>query len=106
MKNYTIRFFSDYWDYHEWNGGRYYLLILEEELTGEKISKFVKAETPHELTLIKKLIRQDRLILINYLLYNDNKHINNLVAEITGLVNEFFSQFKQTFEKFKNKLQN
>ena len=90
-KNYTIRFFNDYWDCYHKGDDKYYLLMIENDVDNVMISKFIKAKNNRELRLITDLIRNNRLLVINYLMKLNDRYIDTLLYDLKSIIKTFFS---------------
>lgn len=97
-KNYTITFFGDFWDYYDFGGKKYYLLILENDKDMTKVARYIQANNNRDLTLIKDLIRNDRMLLIKYLLNCKSKQVDELVPTMKRLINKFYDEFLKECE--------
>lgn len=93
QKNYTLRFFNAINDCIEKNGNKYYMLLVENENGKTIISKMVKCNNALEMRQTMDLIRNDRLLVIGYLMKNENKYINDFVADMYKIVDEYFKNF-------------
>lgn len=104
QKNYTLRFFNAINDCIEKNGNKYYMLLVENENGKTMISKMVKCNHALEMKQTMDLIRNDRMLLINYLMKNENKYIDTLVEDVNAIVDKFFNNKKN--ERLKTLLYN
>lgn len=102
--NKTLRFFNNYGDNFDKNGNKYYMLLVENGEGKTIISKFVKCNNALEMNQTLDLIRNDRLLVVEYLMRNENKYIDTLVADLNKIVKEFFDNEKN--ERLKTLLYN
>jgi len=104
MEQNTLRFFNAINDCIEKNGNKYYMLLVENENGKTLFSKMIRCNNALEMRQTLDLIRNDRLLVINYLMKNDNKYIDNFVADVHEIVKEFFNSNK--VERLKTLLYN